>query len=110
MLRDTIEKLEARLRDSESLPEARRRELLDLLGQLQEEIGGLAESHAEDAERIAGLASQSAHEATQEPRNEGALRQAITSLNESVEGFEASHPRLVQAVNTMASTLANWGI
>jgi hypothetical protein len=38
------------------------------------------------------------------------LKLAIDGLSTSVKGFEASHPQLVENVNTIASALANIGI
>jgi chromosome segregation ATPase len=38
------------------------------------------------------------------------LKSSVDDLRSSVEGFEQSHPKLVQAVNSISNTLANWGI
>jgi hypothetical protein len=38
------------------------------------------------------------------------LKNSVDELRSSMEGFEQSHPKLVQAVNSISNTLANWGI
>jgi hypothetical protein len=43
-------------------------------------------------------------------QNLSPLKNPVEELRSSVEGFEQSHPKLVQAVNSISSTLANLGI
>ena len=110
MIQDTIEQIEARLRDSGSLSAENRAELQSLLAKLKSEVAGLSETHREQAESIAGFAAVSAHEATREERNPQLLRHALDGLSSSVAGFEESHPRLVKVVNSICITLSNLGI
>ncbi len=109
MIEDTISKIETRLQ-SEALHPERRRELLDLLSTLKAEVAALARTHSEEAESIAGFAEISAHEATRSEKNPQLLDLSLRGLNSSVEGFEHSHPRLVQIVNAISNTLSNLGI
>jgi len=110
MIEDTIEKIESRIQSSETIKEDRRRELLELLGTLKSEIGKLSETHEEQAASIAGFTQVSTHEATRAPQDPQLLRLSIEGLGSSVTGFEKSHPRLVQIVNAISSTLSNLGI
>lgn len=110
MIPDTIEKIEARLRDNTSLKEESRRELLALLARLRSEVGDLARTNEDQARSITGFAAISTHEATREERNPQLAEISRRGLKSSVEGFEESHPQLVQAVNAISNALANLGI
>lgn len=110
MISDTIAKLEARLADAGTLNETSRRELVDLLATLKGEVNDLARTHAEHAQSIAGFAEASAHEATRQQKNPELLRLSLAGLETSVDGFEQSHPRLVEIVNRICTTLSNLGI
>lgn len=110
MIQDTISRLEAQIQDSKNLPPARRAELTSLLSTLKSEVNELAKTHSEQAESIAGFARVSAHEATRSQPNQQALQHSLGGLEASVSGFEGSHPRLVQIVNSICNTLSNLGI
>ncbi len=110
MIEDTIEKIEARIQGAETIKEERRRELLELLGTLKAEVAGLSKTHGEQAQSIAGFTDVSTHEATRTEQNPQLLKLSLEGLSSSVAGFEGSHPRLVQIVNTISNTLANLGI
>jgi hypothetical protein len=110
MIDDTIGKIESRIRASEAINADRKRELLDLLAKLKTEVDGLSETHGEDARSIAGFTEVSAHEATREEQNPQLLDLSLQGLRSSVEGFEKSHPKLVQAVNAISNALSNLGI
>ena len=85
MIEKTISELEANIRSTE-INEPRQRELLQLLARLKTEI----------SER--------------EQKNLQPLKLSVEELRTSVEGFEQSHPQLVQAVNGISNTLASLGI
>lgn len=111
MIKDTIGEIEARIRSAEAIKDdRRRRELLQLLGTLKSEIAQLSKTHGEQAQSIAGFTDLSTHEATRAKPNPQLLKLSLEGLGESVEGFEQSHPRLVQIVNALSSTLSNLGI
>jgi hypothetical protein len=110
MIDNTIKKIEAQLEASESISEERRRELLQLLAQLKAEVAGLSQTHSAEAESIAGFTQVSTHEATREMRNPQLLDLSLQGLRSSVEGFEKTHPQLVQVVNSISHTLSNLGI
>ena len=110
MIEDTIGKIEARIEGAEAIKEERRRELLNLLGTLKSEVAELSKTHEEQAQSIAGFAEVSTHEATRNEQNPELLKLSLEGLGSSVQGFEESHPRLVQIVNAISSTLSNLGI
>ena len=110
MIEDTVSKIEAKIRGSGSMSEDRKRELIQLLETLRSEVSTLSETHGEQAQSIAGFTEVSAHEATRSQQNPELLNLSLKGLSSSVEGFEKSHPRLVQIVNAISQTLSNLGI
>ena len=90
--------------------EERRQELLQLLGTLKSEVADLSRTHGDQAQSIAGFTQVSTHEATRAEQNPELLKLSLDALGSSVHGFEESHPRLVQIVNTISNALANLGI
>lgn len=109
-IEQTLGTIEARIRNSDSIREDRRGELLDLLGKLKSEVASLSQTDAEQARSIAGFAELSAHEAMRSEKNPQLLEHAVAGLSSSVKGFEESHPRLVQIVNAVSGFLSNLGI
>ncbi|HEV2455348.1 MAG TPA: DUF4404 family protein [Verrucomicrobiae bacterium] len=91
MIQQTISDLEAKIR-AEPMSEARKGELLKLIATLKSEV----------------IQLEMASSATQEKQK--VLKSSVEELRSSVEGFEQSHPRLVQAINSISNTLSNWGI
>jgi len=110
MIHETIAKIEERLRNSGTLNEQTRQELVNLLGTLKKEVTDLSKTDAEHANRIAAFAETSAQEAIRPEPNPENLKTSLDSLSGSVEGFETSHPGLVQIVNRIATMLSNLGI
>lgn len=110
MIDETISKIEARLKESGSVTEDAKRDLSVLLATLKTEVTALSQTHAEQAQSIAGFTQTSAHEATREQKNPELLKLSLEGLETSVDGFEKSHPRLVQIVNRICTTLSNIGI
>src|SRR5579871_5991327 len=110
MIEETIAKIEARLHSTENLPPDKRQELQDLLATLKAEVNKLSRTHAEQAESIASFTEISTHEATREQQNPQLLDLSLRGLTSSVEEFEKSHPKLVQAVNAFSNLLSSLGI
>jgi len=110
MIQDTLGKIEQQIRNAESITPQQREELLGLLTALKAEVAKLPEAACEQAQSIAGFTAVSAHEATRDEKNPELMKLSLTGLSRSVEGFEESHPKLVQAVNSIATMLANMGI
>jgi hypothetical protein len=110
MIENTIGEIEAKINGSKSISDERKQELLQLLGTLKSEVGTLAKTNDEQASSIANFAQASAHEATREKQNPQSLELSLKGLSSSVDGFEQSHPKLVQIVNSISKTLADLGI
>ena len=110
MIENTIGEIEAKICGTDAVSEEHKRELLQLLGQLKAEVGTLAKTHDDQAKSIAGFTQVSTHEATRTEQNPQLLEHSLQGLRSSVDGFEKSHPRLVQIVNAISNTLSNLGI
>jgi hypothetical protein len=110
MIENTIGEIEAKIRSADSVSYERKRELLELLGTLKSEVGALSKTDGEHAESIAEFAKLSAHEATREKQNQQLREISVSGLRSSVGGFEQSHPKLVQIVNSISNMLSNLGI
>lgn len=110
MIHDTIGKIEERLRQADSIKSGNKAELLGLLATLKAEVSELSRTHADKAQSIAGFTAVSAHEATRAEKNPQLVELSLKGLSSSVEGFEQSHPKLVQVVNSISTTLSNLGI
>jgi hypothetical protein len=110
MIENTVSNIEAKIRASDSITDERKRELLQLLGTLKAEVASLSKTHDEQAQSIAGFTELSAHEATRAKQNPQLLQLSLKGLSSSVDGFEQSHPKLVQIVNTISNMLASWGV
>jgi Mg2+ and Co2+ transporter CorA len=110
MIEKTISEIEARIGGAESVSPTHKEELLRLLGTLKTEVAELSKTHGEHADSIAGFARLSTHEAMRTEPNPQLRELSTQGLRSSVDGFEQSHPKLVQIVNSISNTLANVGI
>ena len=110
MLKNTVSKLEAAIQGLKTEDRRKKAELTRLLSKLKTEIEGLGEARDEHAQSIAGFAQVAAHEATRKDQSAKLLDLSRAGLSFSVEGLEASHPRLVETVNEICSFLAGLGI
>ena len=110
MIEKTISEIEAKIGGAESVSAERKAELLNLLGTLKTEVAALSKTHGEQADSIAGFAKMSAHEATRTEPNPQLRELSLQGLRSSADGFEVSHPRLVQIVNNVSKTLSDLGI
>lgn len=110
MIQDTIKQIEAHIRQAGSVTPEKQAELLKLIETLKAEIEQLPEAQREQARSIANFAHLSAQEATRSQQNPELLSLSLKGLSSSVTGFEQSHPKLVQIVNSICNTLSNLGI
>jgi hypothetical protein len=110
MNESTLNEIEAKIRGADKISDERKRELLQLLATLKTEMGALSKTHGEQAESIAQFAKISAHEATRGKQSPELRELSVRGLQSSVEGFEKSHPHLVEIVNRISNTLSNLGI
>ena len=110
MINDTVTRIEAQVREAAAISAEQKAELLQLLGTLKSEVSALSQTNREDARSIANFTEVSALEATRTEQNPKLRELSLEGLQSSVEGFEESHPKLVQAVNSISHTLSNLGI
>jgi hypothetical protein len=110
MIQDRLDKIEEKLKQSNTVRESDRTELLNLVKTLRMEIADLSRTHHEQAESVARFAELSAHEATRSEKSSELINLSIEGLTSSVQGFEVSHPRLVDVINTFCTMLAKLGI
>ena len=110
MIEKTISEIEAKIGGTETVTAAQKKELLQLLATLKTEVSTLAKTHGEQADSIAGFASLSAHEAMRAEQNPELRELSLQGLRSSVDGFEKSHPHLVQIVSNISKTLSDLGI
>jgi hypothetical protein len=110
MIQDRLDKIEERLKQSNTVKESDKAELLNLLTTLRTEIAELSRTHHEQAESIAGFAELSTNEATRSEKSPELFNLSIEGLTSSVQDFEISHPQLVGIINTFCTMLANLGI
>ena len=110
MIEDTLAKIEARLGRTGVLTKEQRAELLALLSVLKTEIGEFSKTHSEQAQSITAFTEVSTHEATRQERNAQLLRLSLEGLSASAQGFETSHPKLVEIVNAISLMLSNSGV
>jgi len=109
MSESSLNEIEAKIRNAKSISAERKNELLQLLGTLKSQVEELSKTDNEHAHSIAGFAELSAHEATRTQQNPRLLQHSLDGLRSSVEGFEESHPQLVQIVHNISNRLANLG-
>ena len=88
MIENTIAEIEAKIR-AETIGDDRKGELLQLLARLKAEAGA---GNRPDEKSLT------------------TLKHSVEELRSSVQGFEQSHPKLVQTVNSISSALSNLGI
>ena len=110
MIEETLSQIKKKIEKSESVKEENKKELMNLLAVLQSEIEQLYESDQDHAESILGFTQTSTHEATRKNRDPNLQKISVDSLQASVHGFESSHPRLVEIVNSISTALSNLGI
>ena len=110
MIENTLGEIEARIHRSGAVRPEQKQELLALLATLKTEVDALAKTNADQASSITGFAQISTHEATRPDQNTQLRELSVRGLRSSVDGFEQSHPKLVQIVNSVSNMLVNLGI
>ena len=110
MIDDTLKKIEERVQGPRSIDDDKKRELTNLFKTLESEVVALSETEARRAESIAKFADLSSHEVAKEGMDARLQEISLDGLSASVDGFEASHPKLVEIVNSICNTLAGLGI
>lgn len=98
MIHRRIEQIETRVRNSENLSDTQKDSLLGQLAELKSEAASVPQGEEKPLP------------ATSSVDDQGPLTPILNELAASVDGLEASHPRLTQLTNQISLTLANMGI
>jgi len=110
VLKNTLTKIETKIKQSPNIPEEKKSEYFELLQQLNSEVNELNRTDHEKAQSVKEFTKAAAHESTREEINPKLFQIALDGLSSSVQEFEASHPRLVQTVNSICTFLSKIGI
>lgn len=110
MTDERIEKIKSAIEAADHIPAEKKAELQALLANLKPAIAKVAQTHPEDARSIGQSVEASAHEAARETRRPELLEKVLRELRQSVEKFEASHPKLTASVNEYSTFLSALGI
>ncbi len=98
MIRERIEKLEHAIRESATLSDEAKTEVLARLAEIKTEAVSVPAPEDRALPVPSSISAQ------------GPITPIINELSASIEGLESSHPRLTQLTNQLAMTLANMGI
>ena len=110
MIDATIKRIEKTISETGTITDDRKNELLQLVGNLKEEINNLEEAHQEHAGSIMSYAESSVREATRMQPDNDLLKHSLDGLSLSVRRFEVSHPTLIGVINNIGQVLGNIGI
>jgi Domain of unknown function (DUF4404) len=110
MALERLLQLESRIQESHDLNLQQKAELLQLLAELKEAMADVSISPAAPMHGTMSVPDRSAPEGTRQDEPQHPVRVAMDDLSTSVNALEASHPELVNTVNTISMVLANMGI
>jgi len=110
MIDDIVSKIEKKIKNSPSMKESNKEELLTLLSNLKSEISDLYDNNEDDAQSIANFTEIATHEVARKDRKTHLVELSQKGLVSSVQGLEVSHPGLIKAVNSFAEMLSKIGI
>jgi hypothetical protein len=110
MALDSLIQLEAKIHQTHDLNPQQKEEFLRLISELKEAMADLSTTHEQPTQRRTHASDSSPQVATGQKTPQHPLRTAMEDLSASVEAFEASHPEVVNTVNTLSTLLANMGI
>ena len=110
MLKDTIAKIERTIKKIHDVDHSKKAELIRLFSRLKSEISTLPETHSEHAGSIAGFAEVATHEVLRKNRSSRLQKLSQDGLSSTVQGFETTHPKLVEIVNDLSLLLSRLGI
>ena len=110
MINQTIQALEFRIQNAQTLTTAQREELQTLVSNLRQEVQDLAKTHQEAADSILRFADVTTNEGLRGHKDPKLLAIAVDGIRASVERFEKTHPVLTRTVNDIATYFSNLGI
>ena len=110
MIEDKLSRIEKKIRNANSMEDGNKNSILELLDELRNELKEVDHKSSGQLSSAGSFAEAGANEVTREDGDKGILDIALSGLNESVKGFEKSHPKLVEVVNSICTQLSNSGI
>ncbi len=110
MSEERIEKTKLAIDAASDIPDDKKAALSEALSKLKPALKQISETHPEHAESIARLVEASAHEATRQEKQPEHLNRLSDELKQSVQKFEASHPKLAAFVIEYSAVLSALGI
>lgn len=105
-----IEAIEKKIEATSQIDAKIKEDLLDLMRSLKTELTDLKEVNPNGAHNIADKTQVSAEKVLTSDNKQNELQKDIDGLQETVEEFEVSHPKLVQVVNRICMMLSDIGI
>ena len=109
MTDERIQKIKAAVEAADHISPEKKTELLAVLGKLKPAIAEVAQTHEEEAERISRFVEASAHEVARKNEPREGVEQGLHGLKQTVEKFEASHPKLTAFVTEYSAVLSGLG-
>ncbi len=98
MVTRTLSKIEHLIQEASRLSAADRTQLLELIHHLRSELQALNAQHTDKAEHIAAA-------------TESAVRSGeFADIEQAIQEFEVSHPKLTQTLQSIINSLSNLGI
>jgi len=105
-----VEAIEKKIESSSQIDAKTKEALLDLMRGLKIELVDLKKINPKTAHNIAEKTNISAEKILTSDNKLNELQKDIDGLQETVEEFEVSHPKLVQIVNRFCMMLSDIGI
>lgn len=110
MTEERIEKSKSAVQAADRISAEKKAELLKALSEIKPAIAEASQVHAEHAQTVAILVEASTHAAIRDEQSPEHVKNILQELRQSVQNFEASHPRLVSAVAQYSALLSASGI
>jgi len=107
-MKKTLQEIKLKLSDDNLISEDKKRDLLVLLDELEEEISNIGPG--DYIKTISSHVKKSTDVVTLEVKNPDLIEKTLNELKSSVREFEASHPKLFENVNNISAMLASMGI
>lgn len=101
MVEDKLKRIEERISQSENMAGENKAQVLELLKELKSEM-------SENSENVGTELKQNISKIDSE--DEGFIKSAFSDINETINEFEESHPKLVQIINSICTQLSNSGL
>jgi seryl-tRNA synthetase len=110
MTDERIQKIKSAVEAADHISPEKKTELLAVLTKLKPAIAEVAQTHEEEAERISRFVETSAHQVARKNESSDSVENGLHGLRQTVEKFEASHPKLTAFVTEYSAVLSGLGI